>query len=74
MWQLYSIDPLNMERYNLRRRCGCEPHQVPAREMRMSTIIDPLCMRYLRYSLPNILESKVIPKNFTEETLDTGDS
>jgi len=40
----------------------------------MSTIADPLCMRHLRCSLPSILESKVIPRNFTEETLDTGDS
>jgi len=39
----------------------------------MSTIIDPLRMRYFKCSLPNILESRIISKNFTEVTFDTGD-
>jgi len=37
----------------------------------MSTIIDSLRMRYLRCSLSNILESRMIPKNFTEVTFGT---
>jgi len=36
IWQPYSIDSLNIERYKLSRRCGCELYQIPESEVRMS--------------------------------------
>jgi len=60
------------ERYKLRRKWGWDPHQVPAKEERMSIITEPLRIKYLRCSFPSILESRMISKNFTEVVFGTG--
>jgi len=44
----------------------------PGKRRRMSTITEPLRTKYLRCSLPLKLESKNIPRNFTELTLGIG--
>jgi len=66
----YLTDPLKINRYKASKRWGCEPHQVPENDDRISIKVAPLRIRCWRY-LPDNLGSKKISRNFAEKTFET---